>query len=46
MDVDTLNGYRNTETVATIFGMIPLVRENLQSAAKLASIICKQVEVL
>jgi hypothetical protein len=37
--IDTL------DTVSIIFGMVPLVGENLQSAAELASKICEQVQV-
>jgi hypothetical protein len=33
------------DTVSIIFGMVPLIGENLKSAAELASKICEQVQV-
>jgi hypothetical protein len=33
------------DTVSIIFGMVPLIGENLKSATELASKICEQVQV-
>jgi hypothetical protein len=33
------------DTVSIIFGMVPLIGENLKSAAELATKICEQVQV-